>query len=1008
MKTLSSTLSSYSYLRSLNSVEDIVSIGKVLGYKAILLSDYGSLSGAHSFYHAAKKEGIHPLFGLMVSCQSHQYCVVAKNNEGFKELIKLSLHLSKEPLTIEVLTTYTKECVVIYSQENSPIEPLILQDEFEQALALLLEQSKLFTDFRVGFSLMKQPLFKQKNNQLYDLLSKTSLKGVVLELVYYKHPQDEQLLKVLQAIKYNTSIEDVRITSQPHHEFMEVSHRDMLFPNEILENTDELGDICQVDLSAFKTSLPTYINDYGVDSITFIRVLTLKGLRKRLNNQVTQTYLDRLEYELEVIIKLGFVDYFLIVYDFILFAKKNDILIGPGRGSAAASLVSYCLGITQVDPIKYDLIFERFLNPERVSMPDIDVDIEDTRRQEVIDYVRHKYGNKQVAHIMTFSTLSQKQVLRDVSKALCVKPEITNRILKTLIDKPKVLLQESLEASKELQAFIEREPKAKELFEISLKLEGLERQHSLHAAGIVISDKPVEEVIPVIDLGDEHYCTQYTMEQLSDYGLVKMDFLGLRNLSIISEINKSLDTRIDMNQIPLDDKKSYQLLAHNHTLGIFQLESAGMNVLLKQMQPSQFMDIVDALALYRPGPMNSRQIYLENKQQPSKLESIHPKVDPILKSTHGVLMYQEQVIEIARSFAGFSYAKSDTLRAAMSKKDAEKMALLKEDFIQVQPKDVAEKLWSLMERFAQYGFNKAHSVSYAMISYQLAYLKANYPLYFYCSLLNNVMSSLSKLKSVLLEIKQRKIDILGPSLNESQVNFVIQEGKIRVALSIISQIGLQSAKSIIAARENEPFKDYIDAVARLNKAKISQNKIENLIKAGCFDEFNLSRETMIHNLPEVLSYAGIIMIELDQQTLLDYSLMDKPQLVEFKDKDIQKATGEMEVLGFHLSSQPLTQLRQRIRVRDTLNKASEKPGSYEIVAALVEIRPLMTKKNEAMARVTLEDEVTRSEAVIFPRQYQKLKDQLQKQGLYLLKVSSQQNQGYQDLSLIINGLEKVG
>lgn len=1012
MRTLLSTRSSYSFLNSLLNIPQIVTSAKELGYQSVVLADIGVLYGDNQFHLECKKQDIKPIYGLQLFVENEVFFILAKNNQGFKQLMKLSQLLSVEPLTLETLSRYSSECIVIYSTENSSIEPLMLADDVSECLKIITALSRYFREFRVGFSLMESPLFSHKNRQLITYTQQNNFKTVALENAYYLKEDDEPMLKIVQAIDLNVSLSDTRLSAQPYHYILEYDKRVSLYDDLTNKYTDELSELCTVNLDEFNTTLPTYQNEYQVNSKEFLNQLAKAGLRRRFNNEVQTKYSERLNYELDVINKMGFEDYFLIVYDFILYAKKEDILVGPGRGSAAASLVAYSLGITDVDPLAYDLIFERFLNPERISMPDIDTDFEDSKRDQVIQYVVDKYGHDHVAHIITFSTLSQRQVIRDVGKVLGCNPKVIEQMSKSTINRPGTTLQQSLKDSPSLRELINTRSDAKRVFEVALKLEGLPRQRSLHAAGMVMSNDSLDDVIPTIYVDENLLCTQYTMEQLEDMGLVKMDFLGLKNLSIISEIVdaiKEQNPEFDLKSISMNDQKTYRLLSSGYTLGIFQLESDGMIALLKQMMPHEFKDIFDAIALYRPGPMKNRATYIKNRRDKQMIESIHPSVDAILESTYGILIYQEQVLQIAREFAGFSYGKADVLRRAITKKDAAGMASMKQEFLLAQPFDVAEKLWALMEKFAEYGFNKAHSVSYAVIAYQMAYLKANYPLLFYKALLNSVIGSTSKLKAYTKECRSRQIKLLSPSLNFSYAQFSLQEGGIRLCLSMIRSIGLHSAKVIETIRyEQGLFKDYFDAVARLNKAKINQSQIENLIYAGAFDEFNYSRQTMIVNLPEVLKYAEIIKIELDQHTLLDYNLAEKPTLTTITDNNVDMSRNEANVLGFHFSTHPVLSIKQsQVALRDNLSDAIEVLGYYTFYASIVSNKEITTKNRQKMSFVTLEDEWDSLEAILFPKEFEKYSKIINTKSVYKVSGQTQKNRNDQSLSFIIKHLERV-
>ena len=571
-----------------------------------------------------------------------------------------------------------------------------------------------------------------------------------------------------------------------------------LYDEDDLAASDKIAQMCHVEMKFPKAILPKFKNRYGMSSEEFLRRLCHKGLEKRMQYQkIPSVYEQRLRYELDVIISMGYADYFLIVWDFIRFAKTQDIYIGPGRGSAAGSLVAYCLGITHADPIRYHLLFERFLNPERVSMPDIDTDFPDDRRDEVIAYVHDLYGEHHVSHIITFNTLAAKQVLRDVGKAMQVAPRQIDLLCKLVPNRPKVTLQDAYQERVKFKQMINSGEQMRKLFAIALQLEGLPRHSSLHAAGIILSNEDISNVCPLIDVDEGMCATQFTMEYLEELGLIKMDFLGLRNLTIIDEIVHQINAkekRLDIMHIPLDDAKTYQLIRSVDTVGVFQLESEGMKNLIRKMKPTCFEDIVATVALFRPGPMENIPRYLECRTHPEKVDYLHPDLKSILENTYGVMIYQEQVMQIAQTMAGFSLGKADNLRKAISKKKGKELQSLREDFVEGAKQkgyeeSLAIRVYELIMKFANYGFNRSHSVAYGMIAYQMAYLKANAPLYFFTALLNSVIGSETKTSEYVFEARKRHIEILLPSVNQSSNQYEIEGNALRFPLVGIKGIG---------------------------------------------------------------------------------------------------------------------------------------------------------------------------------------------------------------------------
>ena len=596
--------------------------------------------------------------------------------------------------------------------------------------------------------------------------------------------------------------------------------------------------------------------------------------------KIPSVYEQRLRYELDVIISMGYADYFLIVWDFIRFAKTQDIYIGPGRGSAAGSLVAYCLGITHADPIRYHLLFERFLNPERVSMPDIDTDFPDDRRDEVIAYVHDLYGEHHVSHIITFNTLAAKQVLRDVGKAMQVAPRQIDLLCKLVPNRPKVTLQDAYQERVKFKQMINSGEQMRKLFAIALQLEGLPRHSSLHAAGIILSNEDISNVCPLIDVDEGMCATQFTMEYLEELGLIKMDFLGLRNLTIIDEIVHQINAkekRLDIMHIPLDDAKTYQLIRSVDTVGVFQLESEGMKNLIRKMKPTCFEDIVATVALFRPGPMENIPRYLECRTHPEKVDYLHPDLKSILENTYGVMIYQEQVMQIAQTMAGFSLGKADNLRKAISKKKGKELQSLREDFVEGAKQkgyeeSLAIRVYELIMKFANYGFNRSHSVAYGMIAYQMAYLKANAPLYFFTALLNSVIGSETKTSEYVFEARKRHIEILLPSVNQSSNQYEIEGNALRFPLVGIKGIGNAVSNVLIEERQKRGnFKDFFDFVARMEGQKLGKKTMEMLIFAGALDEFKINRSSLLASLDDAIRYGDLVKIEDQDQILFDFA-----------------------------------------------------------------------------------------------------------------------------------------
>ena len=669
---------------------------------------------------------------------------------------------------------------------------------------------------------------------------------------------------------------------------------------------------------------------------------------------------------------MGFCNYFLVVFDFIKYAKKNGILVGPGRGSAAGSLVSYCLGITNIDPIKYNLLFERFLNPERVTMPDIDTDFQYDRRDEVVEYCIKKYGNKNVANIITFGTMGSKQVVRDVARVIDLPTKLTDRVVKYI---EKENLQQLYEKNNLFKNLINSNNDLKKLYDISIHLEGLKRHSSIHAAGIVMSDRLLDNIIPLVK-NNEYYLTGYTMEHLEDLGLLKMDFLGLKNLTIINDVTKEIEKKenikLDLNNIALNDKKTLFVFYSVNTEGIFQFESEGMKSFLKQLKVTSFNDIIAAIALFRPGPMDNIPHYINRKFGKEKIDYIHEDLESILKPTYGIMIYQEQIMQVANIMAGYSLGEADILRRAMSKKKIEILNKEKEKFINNSikkgyTKEIAEYVYEMILKFANYGFNKSHSVAYSIVAYQMAYLKAHYPKYFISNLLNNVIGSEIKTKDYLLEAKLNKINILEPDINLSLDKYNTEKDGIRCPLSIIKNIGNIVTKEILKERENGEFIDFIDFVKRMYSKTINKKVIESLIEVGCFKKFEYNRKTLIENLDLVINYAELVKD-------LDESLVDKPELEIFKEySDEILMNKEYKSFGFYLSVHPLEKYNKENNLKiNNLNKYINKNITINLI--LESKKEIETKKKEKMAFYKCIDEYSTIDLTLFPKTYEVYKD----------------------------------
>lgn len=990
--------SCYSLLSSTLTIPKMIESALKYGFEYLAICDYEVLHGIMPFYKACKQYNLKPLYAMELKALYNDkqigFIMLAKNNQGLMDLMKLSTYIktNKEIITLEHLAAYSANCVVILHAYDNDLEKLILQQEDELNI-LLKEVKECFSNLYASIANNDNGLMQKMNYDYKRLLISKQIKTVAISSCFYQNKNDEQAYHILQAINKQTTIEDKKLDKKWNRYFYSSQEMNQLYDEEDLIASDEIAKLCSFELNLAKVCLPHYHNRYQVSSEIFLKELCHKGLTKRLNNHITDDYLKRLEYELKIILEMGFEDYFLIVYDYILYAKSKDIYVGAGRGSAAGSLVAYCLGITNVDPIKYNLLFERFLNPERISMPDIDCDFPDNHRDEVIEYVHELYGDEHVAHILTFNTLGAKAVLRDVGKALGISLRSIELLTKLVPNKPKITLREAYQESHNMRNILANNPKLKQLFDLSLHLEGLPRHYSLHAAGVVLADESIVNVCPLMKLDDGMMVTQYTKEYLEDLGLIKFDFLGIRNLTTIDEIIQNIKlTRpdFDIYKIPYDDVKTYALLSRGDNLGIFQLESEGMKKLFRKMKPNCFEDIVAAIALYRPGPMEYIDEYLLRRSNPSQVVYPHADIKDILAPTYGIIIYQEQIMQIAQTMAGFSLGKADILRKAISKKHGDELALLQDDFINgaIQKgynQEVATSIYDMILKFANYGFNRSHSVAYAMIAYQMAYLKANASGYFYCSLLNSVIGSEQKLNEYVFEVRKQGIKVLPPNINYSTSEFMIENKALRFPLSAIKGIKYNLCRLIIEERNKHGlFLDFFDAIARLNGIKVNRKCLENLIHAGAFDEFNLNRASMIASLGEGIIYGDLSRIEGEDEISYNFKIVSKPIINQVHDSLNYRCEKEKEVLGLYLSNHPLTLLREQMAPNSLviMQLADYQNQVVRFMAIIDYVKTHRTKHGDLMAFVNVHDEMMQFDLVVMPNIYQTHEKKLIK-GNYL-------------------------
>ncbi len=915
-------VSDYSLLKSIIKIDDLIKFLKKHDITSCALVD-DNLYGSMEFFNKCKKSNIEPVIGLDITINDKHIYLYAKNKKGFKHLIKLNTLKQKRNLNYEDIIQENIKIILPYKS---------------------IEMFDVFYEAYLGY---------ETHEEEKEVLKLTNNVVFVNEIKAYDE-QDMIYLDYLSLIKDGKNIDNV-----VH------SHKFNYFPTgkltteDIQRNNDFLEDIA-LDLTDNKRYIPNFENPLN-DSYKYLVALAQKGLTKRFNGKVPNDAIKRLDYELEVIKSMGFVDYFLIVYDYVLYAKKNNILVGPGRGSAAGSLVSYSLGITDVYPLKYNLLFERFLNPDRITMPDIDIDFEFTKRNEVINYVKEKYGKEKVAPIITFGTLASKQVIRDVAKMFKIDSTIIDKFVKE-IDAKESLLNNSKKES--IKKFILNYPELKSVYKTALKFEGLKRHTSTHAAGVVICSEALDDLIPVY-FNNGEIMTGFTMEYLEELGLLKMDFLALKNLTIISNVldlvKETTNEVVYLNKINLEDSKVYKLFQTGNTEGVFQFESSGMKNMLQKLRPTCFNDLVASIALFRPGPMENIDTYIKRKEGKEKIEYIDDSLEEILSETYGIIVYQEQIMQILVKMANYTFAEADNVRRAMSKKKEDVLKSERDKFINQSmnngyTKEVSEKVYELILKFANYGFNKAHSVAYALIGYQMAYLKALYPLQFIQNLLNMSIGSEEKTKEYILMAKRQVLEFLPVNINNSTNQYIVKDGKILFPINVIKNIGTNTINALLKEREKGEFKDFCDFVARTYNLGVNKLMLENLIKASAFDEFGFNKKTLIENLPLAINYASLV-------SDLDESLVMKPvleKLDEYTNDELRNF--EHEVLGFYLTNHPSSKYTDMIKI---INAKNYFDRTIKLVVLIENVKKIKTKRNEDMAFLTISDETGEIEATLF-------------------------------------------
>ena len=944
----------YSILSSLIKIDDLISTLKKLNFKSAAICD-DNLYGAMEFYTKCIKNDIKPIIGLEVNLD-YTILLYAKNYKGYQNLCNINTLINEKKFSFDELIKYINDLV------------LVLPYKYKDKRDIYIPYTK---DLFIGY-----------NNE--DEEKKINGNKVYLNKTLTLKKEDSKYLKYLYKIKDQdyTEGEDVSFIEQV----------DVLSS----KTTNYVSTLCNLTILKKNDLLPIYNNDLEFNKEKYLTDLCITGLKKRLKGNVSLKYVERLKYELSVISKLNFCNYFLVVWDYVKYAKKNGIMVGPGRGSAASSLVSYSLGITDIDPLKYDLLFERFLNPNRVTMPDIDIDFDAEKRDEVIKYVEEKYGRKHVSGIITFSNLLAKQVIRDVARIFNVSGFKIDNLLKNFDDKKDLSYQlENINVKR----ILSNDEVLRKIYDVSLHLEGLKRHISKHAAGVIISNKELSNYVPLHLDSDGSYICGYTMNYIEDIGLLKMDFLGLKNLTIIDKVIKN--TNIKFSDIPLDDKKTYELFANGNLDGVFQFESQGMKKFIMELKPSNISDLIDAVALFRPGPMENIDTYVKRRHKKEKITYINEDLKDILSSTYGIIIYQEQIMQIARKMAGFSYAKADELRRAMSKKKEDLLLSYKEEFIiggmnKGYDKETLDKVYNLILKFANYGFNKAHSVSYAIIGYKIAYLKVHYPLYFETEILNNIIGVSNKTKQIIDECKRLDVSIKTPNINLSTDKYIILNNELLFPLSVVRGIGVLTSREIVNERNlNGNFTSYLDFVRRCYK--LGRDVLRNLILSGALDIFNKTRKTLIENLNEAINYAELCYN-------LDESLVLKPEIEDYEEYSKDELTKqEIALFGFYISNHPTSKyITSNSITSNLLDKYFDK--MIEMVLYIERKKEINTKTNEKMMFLNASDSYGTVELVMFPKTYNKFFN-IPIPGTY--KVYGKVEKRFSKLQLVIFDIKKI-
>ena len=1040
----------YSLLDGSNKIKECVARVKELGMDSVAITDHGVMFGVIDFYRAAKAEGIKPILGCEVYVapgsrfdkepgvrgedRYYHLVLLAENDQGYHNLMKIVSrgftegYYYKPRVDMEVLREFHEGIIALSACLAGEVQKNVLRGMYEEGKAAALRYQEIFGEGNFFLELQDHGMQEQKqvNQSLLRMSQETRIPLVATNDVHYTYAEDEKPHDMLLCIQTGKKLADEDRMRYEGGQYYIKSEEEMkgLFPYalEALENTQKIADRCNVEIEFGVTKLPKYDVPEGYTSWEYLNKLCYEGLKKRYPDG-DDSLKERLEYELSVIKSMGYVDYFLIVWDFIKYAKDHGIMVGPGRGSAAGSIVSYCLEITSIDPIKYQLLFERFLNPERVSMPDIDVDFCFERRQEVIDYVVRKYGSDRVVQIVTFGTMAARGVIRDVGRVMDLPYAFVDSIAKMVPTELNMTLDRALTMNQELKKLYQEDAQVQELIDMSRRLEGLPRHTSMHAAGVVISQKSVDEYVPLSLGSDGSVTTQFTMTTLEELGLLKMDFLGLRTLTVIQDAaklaEKSSGKAIDMGAIDYNDKKVLDSIGSGKTEGVFQLESGGMKNFMKELKPQNLEDIIAGISLYRPGPMDFIPQYIKGKTHPEEITYDCPQLEPILEPTYGCIVYQAQVMQIVRDLAGYTLGRSDLLRRAMSKKKGDVMQKERQNFVYGNKEEgvpgciangidekTANKIYDEMIDFAKYAFNKSHAAAYAVVAYQTAWLKYYYPVEFMAALMTSVIDNPGKVSEYIYTCKQMGIAVLPPDINKGEGNFSVDNGNIRYGLAAIKSIGKPVIQAILEERKaGGPFKTLKDFIERLSSREVNKRTIESFIKSGAFDSLGGTRKQFMMVYVKILdqvnqerkySMTGQMslfdMVSDEQKSEFDIPL---PDVGEYEKET--KLAFEKEVVGVYLTGHPLEDYAEKwkkniskttldFQVDEETGHAKVYDGAKEIVGGMISTKTIKyTKNNKTMAFITLEDLVGSVEVVIFPKDYERNQQYLTEENKVFIK-----------------------